>query len=362
MRAATGAATTRPSPRCHALPKTSPPVWPGCDGSPTSPPTGSALLGHSVGAAAALLHASRHHDVRAVVSLSAFAHPREVMRRFMAEKRVPYPVLGWYVLRHVQRVIGVSFDDIAPLTTLARVRCPVLAGARPRRPHGAGRRRAAPAGACPAARACCWWTATTTCARPWHRMRHAGGLSGWRFCRARRCAAGGRSLRPCCPSRWGPLHCPWRPCCCCWPSGALHGWRRGWRRADADKSHRTARQRRVPRRADRPSGGAARAPGAPCGPVQRHAVVGSRSARRRLACCPPACWRVLAWLAWRGWRLPALRRPLAVGGLAGMVFWVAASAATSLGQAKAMPALVLTEFDGGAKISLSRPRAAVRWS
>ena len=85
-----------------------------------------ALLGHSVGAAAALLHASRHDDVCAVVSLSAFAHPREVMRRFMAEKRVPYAVLGWYVLRHVQRVIGASFDDIAPLTTLPRVRCPVL--------------------------------------------------------------------------------------------------------------------------------------------------------------------------------------------------------------------------------------------
>lgn len=85
-----------------------------------------ALLGHSVGAAAALLHASRHDDVRAVVSLSVFADPREVMRRFMAEKRVPHAVLGWYVLRHVQRVIGASFDDIAPLTTLPRVRCPVL--------------------------------------------------------------------------------------------------------------------------------------------------------------------------------------------------------------------------------------------
>jgi pimeloyl-ACP methyl ester carboxylesterase len=85
-----------------------------------------ALLGHSVGAAAALLHASRHDDVRAVVCLSVFAHPREVMRRFMAEKGVPHAVLGWYVLRHVQRVIGASFDDIAPLTTLPRVRCPVL--------------------------------------------------------------------------------------------------------------------------------------------------------------------------------------------------------------------------------------------
>jgi len=84
------------------------------------------LLGHSVGAGAALLHAARHDDVRAVVSLSAFAHPKEVMRRFLADKRVPYPVLGWYVMRHVQHVIGHSFDEIAPLTTLARVRCPVL--------------------------------------------------------------------------------------------------------------------------------------------------------------------------------------------------------------------------------------------
>jgi pimeloyl-ACP methyl ester carboxylesterase len=84
------------------------------------------LLGHSVGAAAAVLHAARYHDVRAVVSLSAFAHPAEVMRRFMAEKRIPHAPLGWYVLRHVQRVIGVSFDDIAPLKTLATVRCPIL--------------------------------------------------------------------------------------------------------------------------------------------------------------------------------------------------------------------------------------------
>ena len=85
-----------------------------------------ALLGHSVGAAASSLHASHHHDVRAVVSLSAFAHPREVMRSFMAEKRVPYPVLGWYVMRHVQRVIGATFDEIAPLNTLPQVTCPTL--------------------------------------------------------------------------------------------------------------------------------------------------------------------------------------------------------------------------------------------
>jgi dipeptidyl aminopeptidase/acylaminoacyl peptidase len=88
-----------------------------------------ALLGHSVGAAAALLHASRADaaaGVQAVVSLSAFAHPQEMMRRWLAEHRLPYPVIGWYVLRHVQRVIGARFDDIAPLHTVVRVACPVL--------------------------------------------------------------------------------------------------------------------------------------------------------------------------------------------------------------------------------------------
>ena len=85
-----------------------------------------AVIGHSVGAGAALLCATRRHDLRAVVSISAFAHPREVMRRLLRAKRIPYPVLGWYVLRHVQRVIGARFDDIAPIASMARVHCPVL--------------------------------------------------------------------------------------------------------------------------------------------------------------------------------------------------------------------------------------------
>nr|WP_291086444.1 hypothetical protein [Hydrogenophaga sp.] len=83
-------------------------------------------MGHSVGATAALLHAAHHDDVRAVVSLSAFAHPGEVMRRFMAEKRIPQALLVWYVFRRVQQAIGTTFDEIAPLNTLAAVRCPTL--------------------------------------------------------------------------------------------------------------------------------------------------------------------------------------------------------------------------------------------
>ena len=61
-----------------------------------------------------------------------------------------------------------------------------------------------------------------------------------------------------------------------------------------------------------------------------------------------------AWLAWQGWRLPALRRPLAVGGVAGMAFWLAASVASGVGQAREMPSLVLAELNGGAQLSLSQ--------
>lgn len=89
-------------------------------------PRPTALIGHSVGAAATLLAASRRSDIAAVVSLSGFAHPADMMKRWLAEKGMPFFPLGWYMLRYVERVIGYRFDAIAPLHTLARVRCPVL--------------------------------------------------------------------------------------------------------------------------------------------------------------------------------------------------------------------------------------------
>ncbi len=84
------------------------------------------VVGHSVGAGAALLAASRRPGLRAVVSLAAFAHPAAMMKRWLASKRVPYWPFGAYVLAYVQQVIGHRFADIAPCNTIARVPCPVL--------------------------------------------------------------------------------------------------------------------------------------------------------------------------------------------------------------------------------------------
>lgn len=85
-----------------------------------------AVLGHSVGGAAALLCASRRNDLRAVVSVSAFAHPEQVMRHWLAAWRIPYRPIGWLINRYVERVIGERFDTIAPVATLCRISCPVL--------------------------------------------------------------------------------------------------------------------------------------------------------------------------------------------------------------------------------------------
>ena len=84
------------------------------------------VIGHSVGAGAALLLASRRKDLAAVVSLAAFAHPAGIMQRWLSEKRIPYWPLGAYILYYVQRVIGCRFDDIAPCHTIRRANCPVL--------------------------------------------------------------------------------------------------------------------------------------------------------------------------------------------------------------------------------------------
>ena len=100
-----------------------------------------AVLGHSVGGAAALLAASGRQNLRAVISLSAFDHPETVMRTYLSRAKVPYRPIGWLICRYVERIIGHTFDDIAPVATISRIRCPVLIG------HGADDLMVAPAAA-----------------------------------------------------------------------------------------------------------------------------------------------------------------------------------------------------------------------
>lgn len=81
------------------------------------------LLGHSVGAGAVLLTASRDRRVDAVISIAAFSHPRSMMQRYLY--RFPSPVRR-VIINQVQRIIGHTLDDIAPMYTIRNIDCPAL--------------------------------------------------------------------------------------------------------------------------------------------------------------------------------------------------------------------------------------------
>jgi uncharacterized protein len=84
-----------------------------------------ALLGHSVGAGAVLYEASRRDDISAVISVSAFAHPEWMMRRYLRRFWIPKLVTTW-VLRYIEWVIQHRFEEIAPMNTACKLKCPVL--------------------------------------------------------------------------------------------------------------------------------------------------------------------------------------------------------------------------------------------
>ncbi len=85
--------------------------------------TSIGAMGHSVGAGAVILSASRGDTVDALVSIAAPAHPGDMMRQQLA--RIPGPVLN-AILAAVQRIIGYRFDTFAPRLRVGLVTAPVL--------------------------------------------------------------------------------------------------------------------------------------------------------------------------------------------------------------------------------------------
>ncbi|HSO84345.1 alpha/beta hydrolase [Thiocapsa sp.] len=84
-----------------------------------------AVLGHSVGAGAALFEASRNPDIAAVISVAAFAHPARVTEASVRHLHLPAPIV-YGIIRYVEWLIGHRFDTIAPMNTVTRITCPVL--------------------------------------------------------------------------------------------------------------------------------------------------------------------------------------------------------------------------------------------
>lgn len=83
---------------------------------------GVAVIGHSVGAAAAIYYASEHHDIDALVAVSSYADPGEMME---ANFGLPTPVT-WSILRGVEMLIGRPLHEVAPRARIGRIDLPLL--------------------------------------------------------------------------------------------------------------------------------------------------------------------------------------------------------------------------------------------
>ncbi len=80
------------------------------------------VVAHSVGASAAIYAAAGHTSPDAVVAVAPFAHPGEMM-----QDNFPFPApVTWGILQIVERMIGHSYDEIAPRNRIAEVTVPVM--------------------------------------------------------------------------------------------------------------------------------------------------------------------------------------------------------------------------------------------
>lgn len=80
------------------------------------------VIGHSVGAAAAIYHASEHHDIDALVAVSSYADPGEMME---ANFGLPAPVT-WSILRGVEMLIGRPLHEVAPRERIGLIDLPLM--------------------------------------------------------------------------------------------------------------------------------------------------------------------------------------------------------------------------------------------
>ncbi len=83
------------------------------------------VVGHSVGAAAVLLAASRGLKATMFISIASFVHPKLMMQRYL-KKLDKVPGVVQLISSYTQWVIGHKFDEIAPLSSVTRIDQPTL--------------------------------------------------------------------------------------------------------------------------------------------------------------------------------------------------------------------------------------------
>lgn len=85
----------------------------------------ASVIGHSVGAGAALLVASRRDDVVATVAVGSFADPRELIGQAPAMQRLPAAIRSG-VWRRMELAMDARFEEVSPIFTIGDALAPVM--------------------------------------------------------------------------------------------------------------------------------------------------------------------------------------------------------------------------------------------
>lgn len=84
------------------------------------------LLGHSMGAAVAILQASQDTRIRALVSSSGFADFKELISQMLHWRRLPAFPFRMLIETFWQRRAGVLLDSVTPVDQIGKITFPVL--------------------------------------------------------------------------------------------------------------------------------------------------------------------------------------------------------------------------------------------
>jgi len=84
------------------------------------------LLGLSIGGASSILAASRNNKINKVVTVGAFAHPLEIMRKQLSDRFVPYIPFTYMFFKYIKWRTKIDFYSIAPINNIAKMEAKVL--------------------------------------------------------------------------------------------------------------------------------------------------------------------------------------------------------------------------------------------
>ena len=83
------------------------------------------LLGHSLGAATVLYHASKDSKLAGVISLASFAELKKVIKESFLSKHMPRMIIP-LILKFMELSVGDRFENLSPIFTIGRINIPVL--------------------------------------------------------------------------------------------------------------------------------------------------------------------------------------------------------------------------------------------